>query len=70
MQLAEIERQGGLSPHISPFTEIRDIGGLMQRAGFTLLTIDTDELVVGYPSMFELMWDLKGELFIQVFQSL
>ncbi|XP_049544725.1 arginine-hydroxylase NDUFAF5, mitochondrial [Anopheles darlingi] len=60
LQLAEQERRGGLSPHISPFTQIRDVGMLLNRGGFTLLTIDTDELVVGYPSMFELMYDLKG----------
>ncbi|KAJ4440269.1 hypothetical protein ANN_08408 [Periplaneta americana] len=60
LQLAELERHGGLAPHISPFTEIRDIGSLLTRAGFTMLTVDTDEIVVGYPSMFELMWDLKG----------
>lgn len=33
---------------------------MLNRAGFTMLTIDTDEIVIGYPSMFELMWDLKG----------
>ncbi|KAK2576681.1 hypothetical protein KPH14_005342 [Odynerus spinipes] len=60
LQLAELEREGGVSPHISPFTEIRDIGTLLTRANFTMLTIDTDEIVIGYPSMFELMWDLKG----------
>ncbi|XP_018320086.2 arginine-hydroxylase NDUFAF5, mitochondrial [Agrilus planipennis] len=60
LQLAEMERKGGISPHISPFTEIRDIGNLMSRAGFAMLTIDTDELIINYPSMFELMWDLKG----------
>lgn len=60
LQLAELERQGGIAPHISPFTEIRDVGSLLTRAGFTMLTIDTDEIVIGYPSMFELMWDLKG----------
>ncbi|KAF5277425.1 hypothetical protein FQA39_LY06238 [Lamprigera yunnana] len=60
LQLAELERRGGLSPHISPFTEISDIGSLLTRAGFTMLTIDTDEVVILYPSMFELMWDLKG----------
>ncbi|XP_057667715.1 arginine-hydroxylase NDUFAF5, mitochondrial [Diorhabda carinulata] len=60
LQLAELERRGGLSPHISPFTEVRDIGGLLTHAGFTMLTIDTDEIVVRYPSMFELMLDLKG----------
>ncbi|XP_051172079.1 arginine-hydroxylase NDUFAF5, mitochondrial [Leptopilina boulardi] len=60
LQLAEMEREGGVAAHISPFAEIRDIGSLMTRAGFTMLTIDTDEIVVGYPTMFELMWDLKG----------
>lgn len=60
LQLAELERKGGLSPHISPFTEVRDIGSLLTNAGFTMLTIDTDEIVVNYPSIFELMWDLKG----------
>lgn len=33
---------------------------LLNRSNFTMLTIDTDEIVVGFPSMFELMWDLKG----------
>lgn len=60
LQLAELERRGGLSPHISPFTEVRDIGSLLTSAGFSMLTIDTDEIVVNYPTMFELMWDLKG----------
>lgn len=60
LQLAELERKGGIAPHVSPFTQIRDIGSLLNRAGFTMLTIDTDEMVIGYPSMFELMWDLKG----------
>lgn len=58
--MAELEREGGISPHISPFTEIRDIGALLTQANFTMITIDTDEIVIGYPSMFELMWDLKG----------
>jgi len=60
LQLAELERKGGIAPHISPFTQIRDVGALLNRAGFTMLTIDTDEIVVGYPSIFELMEDLKG----------
>lgn len=60
LQLAELERKGGISPHISPFTEVRDVGSLLTNAGFTMLTIDTDEIVVNYPTMFELMWDLKG----------
>ncbi|BES89014.1 Methyltransferase domain [Nesidiocoris tenuis] len=60
LQLAEVERLGGISGHISPFTEVRDIGGLLNQAGFTLLTLDADEIIVNYPSIFELMWDLKG----------
>lgn len=61
LQLAELERKGGLSAHISPFIQVQDIGMLLQQAGFKMLTIDTDELVIGYPSMFELMYDLKGK---------
>lgn len=60
LQLAELERKAGLSPHISPFTQTKDIGALLNRAGFTMLTIDTEDMVIGYPNMFELMYDLKG----------
>ncbi|KAK6183013.1 hypothetical protein SNE40_010569 [Patella caerulea] len=60
LQLAEQEREGGFAAHISPFTEIRDLGNLLNRAGFNLLTIDVDEVVINYPSMYELMYDLKG----------
>lgn len=37
----------------------RDISNLMSRAGFTLLTVDVDEVNVGYPSMWELLDDLR-----------
>ncbi|TPX56971.1 hypothetical protein PhCBS80983_g04158 [Powellomyces hirtus] len=60
MQLAEIEREGGVSPHVSPMTDIRDVAALLQRAGFNLITVDVDEIAVGYPSMFELMADLRA----------
>ncbi|XP_014668915.1 PREDICTED: NADH dehydrogenase [ubiquinone] 1 alpha subcomplex assembly factor 5-like isoform X2 [Priapulus caudatus] len=60
LQMAELERDGGVSPHISPFTEARDLGGLLARTGYTLVTLDVDELRVNYPSMFELMHDLQG----------
>jgi len=59
LQLAEVEREGGISPHISPMTDTRDISNLLGRAGFTLRTVDIDEIKVGYPSMWELMDDLK-----------
>ncbi|KAM4771958.1 arginine-hydroxylase NDUFAF5, mitochondrial [Rhinophrynus dorsalis] len=60
LQLAEIEREGGFSPHVSPFTAVTDLGNLMGRAGFTMLTVDTDEIQVHYPGMFEVMKDLQG----------
>lgn len=60
LQLAGIERDGGVAPRISPFVRLRDVGALMQSAGFSMLTLDTDEIIIRYPSMFELMWDLKG----------
>ncbi|RXW25396.1 hypothetical protein EST38_g456 [Candolleomyces aberdarensis] len=40
-------------------TDTRDISNLLGRAGFTLLTVDTDEVKVGYPSMWELIEDLQ-----------
>lgn len=60
LHLAEIERKGGFAAHVSPFTSAQDLGGLLNRAGFVMLTIDVDEIIVNYPSMMELMYDLKG----------
>ncbi|KDR84075.1 hypothetical protein GALMADRAFT_275287 [Galerina marginata CBS 339.88] len=59
LQLAEVEREGGISPHISPMTDTRDISNLLGRAGFNMLTVDIDEVKVAYPSMWELMEDLQ-----------
>ncbi|GBE80109.1 S-adenosyl-L-methionine-dependent methyltransferase [Sparassis latifolia] len=59
LQLAEVEREGGISPHVSPMTDSRDMSNLLGRAGFTLLTVDVDEVKVAYPSMWELMDDLR-----------
>jgi len=44
---------------INDLKDIRDISNLLGRAGFTLLTVDIDEVKVAYPSMFELMDDLR-----------
>lgn len=60
LQIAELEREGGFAPHVSPFTTVNDLGNLLTRAGFTMLTIDCDTIQINYPSMFELMFDLKG----------
>lgn len=57
---AEIEVTGGLSPRVSPFADVRDAGGLLQRAGFALPVVDADTVPVTYETAFHLMRDLKG----------
>jgi len=59
LQLAEVEREGGISPRVSPMTDTRDVSNLLGRAGFTLLTVDIDQVKVSYPSMWELVEDLR-----------
>jgi len=59
LQIAESEREGGISPRVSPMTDTRDVSNLLGRAGFTLLTVDIDEVKVSYPSIWELMEDLR-----------
>ena len=58
--MADLERLGGVGVHVSPFVEVQDLGNLLNRCGFTMLTIDSDELKAAYPSPLELMRDLKG----------
>jgi SAM-dependent methyltransferase len=57
--LAEAEIEGGASPHVSPFADLRDVGGLLQRAGFALPVTDLDRVVVRYDNAFALMQDLR-----------
>ncbi len=57
---AEIEMEGGLSPRVSPFADLRDIGALLQRAGFALPVTDTDRVTVRYADPFRLMAELRG----------
>lgn len=59
-QLAQLDRQGGISPHVSPMADMKDMGSLLSRAGFTLTTVDIDEIVVHYPSPMALMQDLQA----------
>ncbi|KAI1269716.1 S-adenosyl-L-methionine-dependent methyltransferase [Xylariaceae sp. FL1019] len=60
LQLAEQERRGGISPHVSPLADVRDVGGLLQKAGFKMLTVDIDDIIVDYPDTFSLMQDLQA----------
>ncbi len=57
---AEMELTGGASPRINPFADVRDMGGLLQRAGFALPVTDVEAVTVRYDSMFELMRDLRA----------
>ena len=56
---AEAELEGGVSPRVIPFADLRDIGALLQRAGFALPVTDVDRIVVRYGSAFALMADLR-----------
>lgn len=57
---AEIATTGGLSPRIVPMGEIRDLGGLLQRAGFALPVADSTQTKVIYHSARHLMQDLRA----------
>ena len=56
---AEAEIEGGVSPRVAPFADLRDLGALLQRAGFALPVTDVDRLTVRYASPFALMHDLR-----------
>ena len=60
LQLADLDRRGGVSTHVSPLADVRDMGGLLTKAGFKMLTVDVDDIVVEYPDTFSLMMDLQA----------
>ena len=57
---AEVEVEGGAGPRVSPFADVRDLGALLQRAGFALPVADVDDIEVSYPNAVKLMADLRG----------
>lgn len=57
---AEAEVEGGLSPRIAPMGELRDLGGLIQRAGLTMPVADSERMVASYESPLHLMRDLRA----------
>jgi SAM-dependent methyltransferase len=56
---AESELEGGASPRVAPFADLRDMGALLQRAGFALPVTDTDRVTVRYATPIALMLDLR-----------
>ena len=57
---AEDETLGGASPRVAPFADVRDLGGLLQRAGFTLPVADVERTVVRYRDLSRLFGDLRA----------
>ena len=57
---AEAEIEGGASPRVAPFADVRDLGGLLQRAGFALPVADSETVRVRYADPFALMRDLRA----------
>jgi len=56
---AEAEIENGVSPRVAPFADVRDLGSLLQRAGFALPVTDVDRFTVRYASPLALMHDLR-----------
>jgi SAM-dependent methyltransferase len=56
---AESEIEGGVSPRVAPFADVRELGALLQRAGFALPVVDSDRLTVRYTTVLDLMRDLR-----------
>lgn len=60
LTIAESRLSGGISPRVAPFADVRDLGGLLQRAGFALPVADSESLTVRYANIFGLMRDLRA----------
>jgi len=58
--VAETELTGGAAPRVAPFTDVRDAGALLQRAGFALPVADVEVVTVRYSHLFALMADLRA----------
>ena len=57
---SEGDTRGGVSPHVSPFVDVRDAGMLLQRAGFRDPVADIDTFTVTYTDPMQLMHELRG----------
>jgi len=60
LSVGESETTGGLSPRVAPFADVRDMGGLLQRAGFTLPVADVERTTVRYREFATLVQDLRA----------
>lgn len=60
IESAELEMEGGVSPRVAPFIDVKDAGGLLQRAGFARPVADIERVTVSYRDPMRLLRDLKG----------
>jgi SAM-dependent methyltransferase len=63
---AESQTLGGISPRVAPFADVRDLGALLQRAGFALPVSDVERLNVRYGDVLALARDLRAQGFSNV----
>lgn len=56
----ETDTTGGISPRVAPFADVRDLGGLLQRAGFAMPVADVERVTVRYGQFFTLIEDLRA----------
>lgn len=57
---AESMLRGGASPRVSPFPDLRDCAGLLQRTGFAMPVVDLEEIRLLYTNRFMLLQDLRA----------
>ncbi|XP_021771600.1 putative methyltransferase At1g22800 [Chenopodium quinoa] len=58
--VAQMEREGGISPRLSPLAQVRDAGNLLTRAGFALPGVDVDEYTIKYENALQLIEHLRA----------
>lgn len=58
--LADLERRGGVAPHMSPLCSVADAGALLQAAGFALPAVDTEVITIRYPDAWTLWHHLRA----------
>jgi hypothetical protein len=51
---------GGVSPRVAPMIDVREMGGLLQRADLALPVVDLDRTIVRYPDAIALIHEIRS----------
>ena len=51
---------GGVSPRVAPMIDVREMGGLLQRADLALPVVDLDRTIVRYPDALALIHEIRS----------